>query len=64
MFAGKRIVMVCALAGFGVVLGVGSAWAHRAFSAEFDARKPVKFTGTPQSRMDQSPLLVGGLTHV
>jgi hypothetical protein len=46
MFAGKRIAMVCALAGLGVVLGVGSVWAHHAFSAEFDSRKPVKFTGT------------------
>ena len=46
MVAGKRIVMVCALAGLGVMLGGSVLRAHHAFSAEFDARKPVKFQGT------------------
>ena len=39
----KRIV---AIAGLGVILSVGSVTAHHAFTAEFDASKPIKLVGT------------------
>jgi len=46
MFAAKQIVKAGALAAVGLMLVGVAAQAHHAFSAEFDARKPVKFTGT------------------
>ena len=39
-------VMTVALASVLVVLAVVPAWAHHAFAAEFDAKKPVKFKAT------------------
>jgi hypothetical protein len=41
-----RQVAVLTLAGLGLVLGSTPLRAHHAFSAEFDARKPLKMTGT------------------
>jgi hypothetical protein len=46
MFSRKQVVAVLTLAGFGLIVGGTSVRAHHAFSAEFDSRKPVKFTGT------------------
>ena len=37
---------VVAIAGLGVMLATASAVAHHAFSAEFDANKPVTLVGT------------------
>ena len=34
-----------ALAIFALIVTAGPTWAHHAFASEFDARKPVKFTG-------------------
>jgi hypothetical protein len=41
----QAVVVVVAM---GLVLGSTAAWvsAHHAFAAEFDSKKPVKFTGT------------------
>jgi hypothetical protein len=45
MFSGRRIAAAGTLA-IGLMLGGVAAQAHHAFSAEFDSRKPVKFTGS------------------
>jgi len=42
----KRFAVALTLAGVGLGLGSGALWAHHAFSAEFDARKPLKLEGT------------------
>jgi hypothetical protein len=45
MFSRKHVAAAVVVAGVGLLLGA-SLRAHHAFSAEFDARKPIKFTGT------------------
>ena len=40
-----RTAGVLVFAGIGLVLGAATALAHHAFSAEFDASKPVKLRG-------------------
>jgi hypothetical protein len=40
-----RTAEVLVFAGIGLVLGAATALAHHAFSAEFDASKPVKLRG-------------------
>jgi hypothetical protein len=39
----KKLVVL--LAGTGLALSAVPAWAHHAFAAEFDAKKPVHFEG-------------------
>jgi len=38
----KRVIV---FAGVGLLLASVSAWAHHAFAAEFDVKKPIHFTG-------------------
>ena len=42
----KQFAVALTLAGVGLGLGSGALLAHHAFSAEFDARKPLKLEGT------------------
>ena len=41
-----RTFLAVAVAGAGLFLASAPAWAHHAFAAEFDAKKPVHFEGT------------------
>ena len=41
-----RIKLAVVVAGAVLLLNAASAWAHHAFAAEFDAKKPVKMRGT------------------
>ncbi len=41
-----RRTRVVLFAGAGVLLAAGAAWAHHAFAAEFDVKKPVHFSGS------------------
>ena len=41
-----RLTLILVVAGLALVAAVAPAWAHHAFASEFDAKKPVKFTGT------------------
>ena len=40
-----RSTRVIVFAGVGLLLASVSAWAHHAFAAEFDVKKPIHFTG-------------------
>ena len=41
-----RTKLAVVVAGVGLLLTAAPVWAHHAFAAEFDAKKPVKFRGT------------------
>jgi hypothetical protein len=41
-----RIRLVLVAASIALAAAAVPAWAHHAFASEFDAKKPVKFTGT------------------
>jgi len=41
-----RTRLAVVVAGVGLLLTAAPVWAHHAFAAEFDAKKPVKFRGT------------------
>ena len=41
-----KIRLAVIVAGLGLLLSAGPALAHHAFAAEYDAKKPVKLTGT------------------
>ena len=41
-----RRKLAVVVAGVGLLLTAAPVWAHHAFAAEFDAKKPVKFRGT------------------
>jgi hypothetical protein len=41
-----RTKLFVVIAGLGLVLTAVPVWAHHAFASEFDAKKPIKVTGT------------------
>jgi Family of unknown function (DUF6152) len=41
-----RYLVIAVITSVGILGAGGSAWAHHAFAAEFDANKPVHFTGS------------------
>jgi hypothetical protein len=41
-----RTKLAVVFAGVGLLMGAVPVWAHHAFAAEFDAKRPVHFTGT------------------
>jgi len=41
-----NIRLAVIVAGLGLLLSAGPALAHHAFAAEYDAKKPIKLTGT------------------
>ena len=41
----NKLTLLIAAAGL-LLAAVAPSWAHHAFAAEFDANKPIKFTGT------------------
>lgn len=41
-----RTRLAVVIAGLGLLLGAAPVWAHHAFAAEFDAKKPVNLRGT------------------
>ena len=41
-----RTRLAVIVAGLGLLLSAGPALAHHAFAAEYDAKKPIKLTGT------------------
>jgi hypothetical protein len=41
-----RLILILVAAGLALVAAVAPASSHHAFASEFDAKKPVKFTGT------------------
>jgi hypothetical protein len=41
-----KIRLAVIVAGLGLLLSAGQALAHHAFAAEYDAKKPIKLTGT------------------
>ena len=41
----NKLVLFIAAAGL-LLAAVAPIWAHHAFAAEFDSKKPIKFTGT------------------
>src|SRR5882762_1491739 len=41
-----RTKLACWTIGLGLLAAVTPTWAHHAFAAEFDAKKPVKLRGT------------------
>jgi hypothetical protein len=40
-----KIMPFAAIAGAALILGAAPAWAHHAFAAEFDAKRPVHLVG-------------------
>jgi len=41
-----RTKLFVVMTGLGLVLTTGPVWAHHAFASEFDAKRPIKVTGT------------------